>query len=226
MTLFFGDPEPAGHQEELAYQATFSAAERIAKLIEVDVDDEEFFSRAVGIGAPVRKYDELAQLVESEGVTLDWAPKERPARSLTPTRASRHHARLNAPTEMVEWDLTVNGILYRIIAEPGAEQGTVGIRLFKWSGRPPTMRGGSLIVPYDVGELHQTIKSGLFGEAVEARIRARRPGQGSALTPGTSSCSSSASSRALGRTPGSERRLTIYSTSLTARRGPSWATIR
>ena len=56
MTLFFGDPEPAGHQEELAYQATFSAAERIAKLIEVDVDDEEFFSRAVGIGAPVRKY--------------------------------------------------------------------------------------------------------------------------------------------------------------------------
>lgn len=54
---------------------------------------------------------------------------------------------------MMEWELTVNGVLYRIIAEPGAEQGTVGIRLFKWSARPPKMRGGSLIVPYDVDEL-------------------------------------------------------------------------
>jgi hypothetical protein len=181
MTMFFGDPTPGGPQEQLAYEATLDAAERVADL--VGSDDDEFLAKAIGVGTPMRRYDELTQLVQGEGVTLRWQPRKKPARVLTPDRAGRQHVRLHTPPEMVEWDETVNGILYRIIAEPGAEEGSAGVHLFKWSTRPKGLRGGKLIAPADAQQLRNAIDQGLFGAAVQATLRIRRPRPGTAIDP-------------------------------------------
>ena len=180
MTLFFGDPKPDGAQAELPLGATESAAVRIAELVEAD--DEEFMEKALAVGAPMVRYDELAQLVQSEGMELNWKPRNATARRLTPTAAGRQHTRLQRPPEMSEWDIPVNGILYRLIAEPGADHGTAGIHLFNWSDKPPSA-GPKVIAGAKTGLLDSALDSGLFRKPVEARLRVRRPKPGQSIAP-------------------------------------------
>jgi hypothetical protein len=180
MTLFFGDPKPDGAQTELALGATESAAVRIAELVEADAD--EFMEKALAVGAPMVRYDELAQLVQSEGMMLSWKPRNAPARRLTPDAAGRQHTRLQRPPEMTEWDIPVNGILYRLIAEPGADKGTAGIHLFNWSDKPPGA-GPKVIAGARTELLDGVLDNGLFRKPVQARLRVRRPKPGQSIAP-------------------------------------------
>jgi len=180
MTLFFGDPKPDGAQGELPLGATESAAVRIAELVEADAD--EFMEKALAVGAPMVRYDELAQLVQSEGMELSWKPRNAPARRLTPDAAGRQHTRLQRPPEMSEWDIPVNGILYRLIAEPGADKGTAGIHLFNWSDKPPGA-GPKVIAGARAEMLDSALGNGLFRKPVQARLRVRRPKPGQSIAP-------------------------------------------
>jgi hypothetical protein len=44
----------------------------------------------------MRQYSELAQIVQSEGVDLEWVPRDTRPSVLSPDRAQRQHARLSA----------------------------------------------------------------------------------------------------------------------------------
>jgi len=180
MTLFFGDPKPDGPQTEFPLGATESAAVRIAELVEAEAD--EFMEKALAVGAPMVRYDELAQLVQSEGMVLSWKPRNAPARRLTPDAAGRQHTRLQRPPEMTEWDIPVNGILYRLIAEPGADKGTAGIHLFHWSDKPPAA-GPKVIAGARTQLLDVALDNGLFRKPVKARLRIRRPKPGESIAP-------------------------------------------
>lgn len=180
MTLFFGDPKPEGMQSELALGATESAAVRIAELVEAEED--EFMEKALAVGTPMLVYDELAQLVQSENIELSWKPREAPARRLTPAAAGRQHTRLQRPPEVEEWDIQVEGILYRLIADVGEDKASAGIHLFKHSAKPPSA-GPRVIAKARVGLLEATHESGLFRKPVKARLRLKRPRPGQSIAP-------------------------------------------
>lgn len=183
MTLFFGDPKQVDAQAELPLGATQAAAERIADFVETV--DAAFDARARAVGAPMRRYDEIARLVISEGLTLDWQPRNGAARRLTPEIASEQHGRLKRPPEMVEWEIPVNGYLYRLIAEPGATSGAAGIHRFAWSDAPKDF-GPRVIAKAGMGILDAALEEGLFRKPVKARLLIRRPkpGQIAALDQG------------------------------------------
>lgn len=181
MTMFFGDPQPSGQQEQLQFEVTLDAAKRVADLVEADEDS--FVARAIGIGAPMGRYDELVQLVQSEGFNLQWKPRTQPVQVLTPKRAGEQHVRLQAPPETHDWEQEVNGILYRVIAEPGEEKGTAGIRRFKWSPAPAGVRRGKVIASAHREMLDQALDLGLFGNAVKAVLRIRKGVLGMTIDP-------------------------------------------
>lgn len=178
MTLFIGDPNSVESQEQLPYEATFQAAMQVSKLIRSDGDS--LFDLAVQIGPPVRVYDDLARIVHSEGVTLSWRPRAEEVAQLTPDRAGEQHARLNVEPEMKAHEVTVNGWLYRVITAPGQPSGTIGIKLFDWSSRPPHVKD-SLIVHYRGHDLQDSIKGGLLGEPVKAQLSVRQPTHGESI---------------------------------------------
>ncbi|HKO38898.1 MAG TPA: hypothetical protein VJU14_11085 [Solirubrobacterales bacterium] len=181
MTMFFGDPQPSGSQQQLEFEVTLDAAKRVADLLEAD--EETFVARAIGIGAPMSRYDDLAQLVQSEGFQLKWEPRTQPARVLTPERAGEQHVRLQAPPETHDWEQRINGILYRVIAEPGEEQGTAGIRRFKWSPAPGGVPRAKIIASADREMLDRALEEGLFGDAVQAVLRIKRGVLGMTIDP-------------------------------------------
>ena len=181
MTMFFGDPQPSGRQEQLEFEVTLDAAKRVADLVEAD--ENNFVARAIGIGAPMSRYDDLAQLVQSEGFNLQWKPRAQPPRVLTPKRAGEQHVRLQAPPETNDWEQEVNGILYRVIAEPGEEKGTAGIRRFKWSPAPVGVSRGKVIASADREMLDRALDQGLFGHAVKAVLRIRKGVLGMTIDP-------------------------------------------
>jgi hypothetical protein len=185
MTLFFGDPRPEEQQGQLPVEVTLSHARRIAELI--DLEDQELFARALEIGLPAQRYTDLAQFVESEGVTLRWTPRGDATRVLSPERASRQHARLIAEPPHDERSVVVNGVLYRVIADrKDSYLGTVGIRLHSWSLRPPARHGvqrRSIIAPYEERSVEEAIKQGLIGESVQAEILIRQPVFGLSIDP-------------------------------------------
>jgi hypothetical protein len=180
MTLFFGDPRQLDAQAELPLGATQAAAERIADIVETV--DAAFISRARAVGPPMRRYDELARLVVSEGLVLDWQPRNAAPKRLTPQIASEQHDRLKEPPEMAEWDIPVNGYLYRLIAEPGASSGTAGIHRFKWSDAPSEL-GSRVIARAGMSILDAALDKGLFRKPVKARLLIRRPKPGQITAP-------------------------------------------
>ena len=173
MTLYFGDPRPENAQAQLPVEITLSHARTVAQLI--DLEGDELFARALEIGAPANAYSKLAHFVESEGVTLSWKPRDDTAHKLTPPRAARQFARLSAEPPRQDRPMTINGVLYRVIAEPqDSHLGTVGIKLHDWSARPPRrQRGARVLAAYDKTEVADAIKAGLIGEPVEARLLVR-----------------------------------------------------
>lgn len=169
MTLYFGDPRPEEAQAQLPVEITLNHARTVAELI--DLDDEELFARALAIGAPAKAYIKLAHFVETEGVTLTWTPRDDSPHRLTQPRATRQYARLSKQPPMQARPLTINGVLYRVIAEPkDSHLGTVGIRLHSWSAKPPRQRGDRVLAAYDSPEVGGAIKDGLIGEPVEALL--------------------------------------------------------
>ena len=183
MQLVFGDADP---DDVLPLDATAVHAERVADLIAVD-DEEELFARALTIGAPVRFYNDITQLVQSENIVLRWAARYRPEVTLNPVRAERQHFRLSAPPETVDRELNVNGILYRVITEPtgGSPEGTlgtIGIHLHSWSARlPHDPSRKRIIAAYVTDEVREAIKTGLVGEPVSAKLTLRQPIAGRSL---------------------------------------------
>jgi hypothetical protein len=181
MTMFFGDPQPSGRQEQLTFEITLDAAKRVAELL--DADDQGFVLHAMKIGAPMRRYDELAALVQSEGINLQWRPRAQPPRYLTWKRAGEQHVKLQQQPETHEWESEINGFLYRVIAEPGEEEGTAGIRRFKWSPAPAGVKGAKVIASADRKMLDAALDAGLFGEAVQAVLRVQKAVPGRSIDP-------------------------------------------
>lgn len=181
MTLLFGPPFPDSPQRQLPLDVVRVQAERVAGLI--DVQGEELFRRALSIGAPVARYSRLTRLVRDEGVSLRWAVRGEPARTLRPQAAEQQYALLTATPRLREREQTANGTLYRVIAESVREneRGTVGIHLFDWSARPPQHRGERIIVSYEDPNVEAQIKAGLIGEPVVARLLLREPVPGTGV---------------------------------------------
>ncbi|HEX8743598.1 MAG TPA: hypothetical protein VF712_10735 [Thermoleophilaceae bacterium] len=182
--LIFGDPDPDEAQATLPMATTAAQAERVAELI--DLEGDELFARALQIGRPMRQYDDLAQLVLSEGITLRWTVQGDEPRVLSPARADRQHLRLSAPPELKDRDLTVHGVLYRVITESTREGflGSVGIHLHSWSTRPPGDKSKTrLIAFYEKRSVEAEIKEGLIGEPVTAKLLIRQPLPGTTIEP-------------------------------------------
>lgn len=181
MTLLFGDPAPSGEQSQIPLKQTLSAAHQIAELIELEGD--ALFQRAIELGGRrVRPYDELARLVASDGLTLDWHPLDIQPVRLSPDQADRQRKRFAEPPEMREWSLTVNGLLYGVLTEAPAKEGSIRIRPFSWSTLPPrASKKAMLRVHYEGPDLSAKIKDGLIGESVEAIVRVRQPRPGHAI---------------------------------------------
>lgn len=180
MRLVFVDPEPEEAQARLPVEITLSQAQKVATLL--DLEGDALFARALEIGAPMRRYAELAHAVQSEGIQLRWEARDAEPRTLTPTTAGRQEATLTASPPTQDRELTVNGVLYRVITEETKKGflGSVGIHLHSWSTLTP--KGGRKpILFYEDQAIEGTIRSSrLIGEPVEARLVVRQP------VPGTS----------------------------------------
>jgi hypothetical protein len=185
MTLYFGDPHPDAAQGQLPIELTRIQAQRIADLVELEGD--ELFAGALQLGAAAaQRYNDLTHTVQNEGVTIEWKVGDDPARILPPDRAERQNVRLSHPGTVESRDLNVHGVLYRVIAEPRDDHlGTVGIRLHKWSARPPGIsKGGRVFPAYTMAAVEQAIKDGLINENVAARLRLQQAALGTSIRPG------------------------------------------
>jgi hypothetical protein len=185
MVLYFGDPHPDDAQGQLPIEIVGVQAQRVAGLLELEGD--ALFNGALQLGAAgAQRYNELAQVVHSEGVTLSWRVRDEAERILSPDRAERQHTRLARPGKLEDRFLTVNGVLYRVIAEPrGDHLGTVGIRLHEWSSRPPGVsKGGKVFPAYTSHEVEDAIKNGLINEPIQANLRLQYAAHGTSIRPG------------------------------------------
>jgi hypothetical protein len=185
MVLYFGDPHPDDAQGQLPIELTLIHAKRIADLIELE--DDELFNGALQLGAAAaQRYNDLTHTVQNEGVTIEWKVGDDKPRILPPDRAERQNTRLSQPGKLESRDLNVHGVLYRVIAEPREDHlGTVGIRLHKWSARPPGIsKGGKVFPAYRASTVEESIKDGLINEAVAARLRLEQPALGTSIRPG------------------------------------------
>ncbi len=185
MVLYFGDPHPDAAQGQLPIELTRIQAQRIADLVELEGD--ELFTGALQLGAAAaQRYNDLTHAVQSEGVTLEWKVGDDAPRILPPDRAERQNVRLSQPGIVESRDLNVHGVLYRVIAEPRDEHlGTVGIRLHKWSARPPGIgKGGRVFPAYTATSVEDAIKAGLINEPVAARLRLQQAALGTSIRPG------------------------------------------
>ena len=180
--LLFGDPDPGDAQGAFPSGATAAQAVRVADLIDLEGDD--LFARALQIGRPMKQYQDLTQLVLSEGVTLRWAVEGSEPRVLSPERAELQHLRLSAAPKLQDRSLIVNGVLYRVITESTREGflGSVGIHLHSWSARPPRAKE-RVIALYESVDLERRIREGLVGEPVQAELLVRQPVLGTSIDP-------------------------------------------
>lgn len=184
MTLFFGDPRPEEAQEQLPLEHVLPQARRVAELIDQD-DDDHLYRRALEVGPPAERYTELVHLVENESITLKWEVRSERVRTLTAARAHRQYKRLSQEVPTIDRPLTINGVLYRVIAEPRENHlGTVGIRLHGWSAIPPGYsKGAKVIAAYENAEIEEAINGGLLNRPVEAHLLIRTPVPGTSFDP-------------------------------------------
>jgi hypothetical protein len=178
ITIYLDDPVPPGLQSALPVEFTHSAALRIKQLI--DLDDDELFRHALEIGPEARRYVDFVHLVGTSGATVTWKPRGEKPSQLPPARANRQWTRLTVEPERREQQMTLIGVLYRVIADPTKVEGSLGIKLAKESPRPHWHRGSWVNVVFKKDEL-EAIKEGLIGEAVEARIRMDEPVPGTGI---------------------------------------------
>jgi hypothetical protein len=130
----------------------------------------------------VNRYDELARFVATQGISVDWTPRDRPTRTLGPKRAASHHEILSAEPQARDREMPLNGVLYRLIEDPQTKRGRIGIGLFDWSLAPPGYEPHQkVLINFEGAELHERIKD-LIGEAVEAVVVAHEPRLGTAVS--------------------------------------------
>ncbi|MGO9761657.1 MAG: hypothetical protein ACLP1Q_10415 [Solirubrobacteraceae bacterium] len=178
ITIYLDDPTPTDEQGVLPVEFTLGTAKQIQTLI--DVDDDELFGRAVALAPErARKYVDFVHLLVANEVGLKWAPRDTAPSELRPERASRQYDRLTVEPEMRERQMTLIGVLYRVIADPSKVEGSLGIKLSKESPQPPVKKKSWVNVFFYRGQL-ESIK-GLVGEAVEARIRFMEPVPGTGI---------------------------------------------
>jgi hypothetical protein len=180
ITLLLDDPLPDGQQTVLPVEFTLDAAIKVQRLIELD--GEELLREAVRIGANAVAYMEFTHLIETAGVDVQWSPREREPSVLPATRAAAQYASLNVEPELRESEMTLLGIFYRVIADPSKLEGSIGIKLAKGSQRPSWHRKSWANVLFNRPALEDTIKDGLIGEPVHARVRVIEPVPGTGLS--------------------------------------------
>jgi hypothetical protein len=181
ITILLDDPQAPGPQESLPVEFTLVAATRIQRLIDLDGDD--LFAAALEIGPEAMRYVEFVHLVETSGISLTWTPRGQKGSELETNRASQQYARLTVEPALRETEMTLVGLLYRVIADPSKIEGSIGIKLAKESSRPPWHKGGSWVNVFFVRDmLEEAIKDGLIGEWVEARVRLTEPVPGTGLS--------------------------------------------
>lgn len=184
MTLLFGDARQRDAQGQFPIENVLVNARRVSELIELEGD--ELYQRAVAIGAPIGRYIELAQVVQAASVTLRWQIRGEPPKGLDPDRARTQHARLTQEVPTIERPLTINGVLYRVIAEQRGDKmiGTIGVRLHSWSTIPPGYgKGGKVIAGYEKPEVEQAIREGLLNQPVAVKLMIRAPQPGTSFDP-------------------------------------------
>jgi hypothetical protein len=185
MRLIFGDPVHEGLELQFPVDATEESAARVSRLFELDGD--ELLAAAIRLGEVAPQYSALVQLVESEDIIMSWRPRSQPERVLRPLHATTQRRVLSQPPPFTERQLTVNGILYRVITpDDDAEdaRGGLGLRLFGWSARPSGHTRKGLLASYDSPEITRLINErGLLGKPVEAVLRIRTPKPGASVDP-------------------------------------------
>jgi len=172
ITIVFGEPLPDDAQIGMPYHAVWRSAETVARLI--SLDEEQIFDFAIDIGLGATAYADLARVVESEGLTLDWEVKGIPTQRLTADLAARQYQRLSKPAELRERSMTIDGLLYGATYE-GKGHGRARMRLSKGSAQPPRRQGRTVIVEYESQEIEDQIIHNLIGEPVIATIRVKEP---------------------------------------------------
>jgi len=178
ITIYLDDPTPTGEQGVLPVEFTLITARQVQSLIDVDGDD--LFGRAVALAPEqARKYVDFVHLLAANEVGLKWEPRDTPPSELRPERASRQYSRLTVEPEMRERQMTLIGVLYRVIADPSKVEGSLGIKLSKESPQPTLKKKSWVNVFFDREHL-ESIK-GLVGEAVEARVRFMEPVPGTGI---------------------------------------------
>jgi hypothetical protein len=180
ITILLDDPQAPGPQESLPVEFTLVAATRIQRLIDLDGDD--LFAAALEIGPEAMRYVEFVHLVETSGISLTWTPRGQKGSELEANRASQQYARLTVEPALRETEMTLVGLLYRVIADPSKIEGSIGIKLAKESSRPPWHKGSWVNAFFVRDMLEEAIKDGLIGEWVEARVRLTEPVPGTGLS--------------------------------------------
>jgi hypothetical protein len=178
MTIVFGESEPLDDQMQILHPQVWEASVKIAKLIRLS--DAELFASARRLGRGARAYVELANFVQSEGVTLDWEPVGVERRTLTPTWAGRQYADLTRPPQIQTREMEITGLLSRAIWE-GPGQGKAGIRLSPSSPRPPHRQGSFVVVIYEDLKIEEQILHHLLGRTVRAVLRIEEPDPATSL---------------------------------------------
>lgn len=173
ITVVFGDPISEDPQTAIPYFATWRASEVIALLMTLD-DDEVLFNEALALGRGATGYAELVELVQGEGISLQWEPLGVPAQKLDVPRASKQHARLTAPAKMRSRGMTIEGLLYRAIYEDDG-RGRVGIKLAQWSAATPRLHGRTAYLRYESTVVEDQILHNLMGKPVRATVRVEEP---------------------------------------------------
>ncbi len=178
ITVLLDDPLPNA-QTAIPVEFTHSAAVKIRALMELEGD--ELFASAIKIGPSANRYVEFVHLVSTTGVSITWTPRDDKPVMLDPDRAARQHVLLSAEPQLREVEMTLIGVLYRVISDPTKIEGSIGIKLAKESPRPPWHKGSWIKVEFNRHELEATIKEGLIGESVEARVEIPEPVPGTGL---------------------------------------------
>jgi hypothetical protein len=173
MTVVLGDQVADETQTKLPYFATHRAAEQISRLMTVSSHDE-LLSRAVRLGQGADGYVRLLDLVQAEGITLRWLPQGNQQTTLDVRVAEWQSASLSIPPPMHVRDVTVEGLLYRVIYD-GPGMGRAGIRRSQDAPRLSWCPGRTVYVRWESPKVEHAILHELIGQPVRAVVSVAEP---------------------------------------------------
>lgn len=172
ITIFLTDPVDVAEQLEFPYYATARAGQEIGRLMRLN--EQELFEAAVRLGSGAEAYVDLMNFVGSAGIDLEWESLGTDPVKITTIQAEHQFGVLAAPPTMRRREMTIEGLLYRVIYE-GKGTGRVGIKLSKHSPLPPRRHGRTVIVRYERPEIEDQVIHHLIGQPVRAHILFEEP---------------------------------------------------